>query len=46
VRSTTAGLEKHGRIENSDDFPFYDRIISAWQRLGHPMIGDFGGLDL
>ena len=29
VRRVVAWLDEHGKIENSDDFPFYDRIIEA-----------------
>ncbi|MBS7615193.1 NAD-dependent epimerase/dehydratase family protein [Candidatus Bathyarchaeota archaeon] len=33
VRRTISWLEKHDGFENSDDFPFYDKIIKAWQEL-------------
>jgi nucleoside-diphosphate-sugar epimerase len=32
VRRAVDWLEKHGGLENSDNFPFYDRIIEAWQK--------------
>ena len=37
VRRVVAWLDEHGKIKNSDDFPFYDRIIEAWQELGEGM---------
>lgn len=43
VRRTYAWLEARGRIENSDDDPFYDRIIAAWERLGTAMAADLAG---
>jgi len=30
-------LDEHGRIENSDDDPFDDQLIAAWQTLGTRM---------
>ena len=30
-------LEEHGGFEDSDNYPFYDRIIEAWERLGGRM---------
>jgi len=32
VRRIVAWLDGHGGIENSDDYPFYDQIIAAWER--------------
>ena len=32
ARRTVEWLEAHGQLESSDDFPFYDRIIDAWQK--------------
>jgi nucleoside-diphosphate-sugar epimerase len=46
VRRTVAWLDEHGRIEDSDDYPFYDRIIAAWDRLGDGMIQELGDMDL
>ncbi len=43
VRRTYAWLESRGRIDNSDDDPFYDRIIAAWERLGTAMAADLAG---
>jgi nucleoside-diphosphate-sugar epimerase len=37
VRRTVAWLDATGRIENSDDDPFEDQVIAAWQRLGTEM---------
>jgi len=39
-------LNEHGRIENSDDYAFYDRIITAWECLGMNMIRDLADLDM
>jgi nucleoside-diphosphate-sugar epimerase len=46
VRRVVAWLDEHGGIENSDDYPFYDRIIAAWERLGKSMALDLGDLDI
>jgi len=46
VRRVVAWLGEHGKIENSDDFPFYDRIIEAWQELGEDMKRGLADLDL
>jgi nucleoside-diphosphate-sugar epimerase len=32
-----AWLEAHGGFEDSDQHPFYDRVIDAWQKLGQGM---------
>lgn len=34
VRRTVNWLNENGRIENCDNYPFYDRIINSWKRLG------------
>jgi nucleoside-diphosphate-sugar epimerase len=39
-------LENHGGLENSDSFPFYDRIIEAWQQLGENMKSQLSDIDL
>jgi len=46
VRRTVEWLDHNGRIRNSDDDPFDDRLISAWQRLGADMVEQVRGLDL
>ena len=46
VRRVVAWLDERGKIENSDDYPFYDRIIAAWQELGEDMTRGLGDLDL
>jgi nucleoside-diphosphate-sugar epimerase len=37
ARRTILWLDERGRIENSDDDPFEDRIIAAWERLSKQM---------
>ena len=37
-------LEAHGGFEDSDDHPFYDRIIEMWARLGAEMAQGVTGL--
>lgn len=37
VQRVVGWLDERGRIQNSDDDPFYDRIIAAWERLGAGM---------
>ncbi|GCE10795.1 NAD-dependent epimerase/dehydratase family protein [Tengunoibacter tsumagoiensis] len=44
VRRTVAWLDEHNRIENSDNDPFDDQVISAWQRLSTQMIQELEGL--
>ena len=46
VRRTVAWLDEHRQVENSDDHPFYDRIIATWKRLGADMASDLAGLAL
>jgi nucleoside-diphosphate-sugar epimerase len=36
-------LERRGGIENSDDDPYDDRIIEAWERLSGRMIEELAG---
>ena len=38
VRRTVAWLDAHGRIEDSDRYPQYDRIVAAWERLSAGMV--------
>ena len=33
VRRTVTWLEENDRLEKSEDFPIYDRIIESWQRV-------------
>ena len=44
VRRTVAWLDAHGRIENSDDDPFDDRVIAAWERLSAAMAAELADL--
>lgn len=46
VRRVVAWLDEHGGIENSDDHPFYDRIIEAWERVGESVALDLTDLDI
>ena len=39
VRRPVAWLDEHGRIQDSTQYPFYDRIIAAWERLGEQFVG-------
>lgn len=34
-------LDEHGGVQNSDDDPFDDRLISAWERMGARMVTEF-----
>jgi len=45
VRRTVAWLDERGRIENSDDDPFDDRAIAAWEQLGTDMVQALADLD-
>ena len=37
VKRVVNWLDEHNQIENSDNHPFYDRVISAWERFGENM---------
>jgi DNA modification methylase len=45
VRRIFDWLAKHGSIPNSDEDPYDDRVIDAWQRLGSKMLEELAGLD-
>ena len=45
VRRTVAWLDDHGRIKDHAQYPFYDRIIAAWQRLEEGFVGTLSGID-
>jgi nucleoside-diphosphate-sugar epimerase len=45
VRRTVAWLDARGKIENSDEDPYEDRVIAAWQQLGASMSESLAGLD-
>ncbi len=45
VRRTVAWLDAHDRIENSDNDPFEDRLIAAWECMGAGMEKEMAGLD-
>lgn len=45
VRRTVAWLDERGRVENSDNDPFEDQVIAAWEKLCAQMAGDLAGLD-
>ena len=46
VRRTVAWLDARGKIENSDDDPFDDRVIAAWEKLGASMGQELAGIDI
>lgn len=37
VQRVISWLDVHNQIEDSDRHPFYERVISAWERLGEDM---------
>jgi nucleoside-diphosphate-sugar epimerase len=39
-------LEGRGLVEKSEDYPFYDRVIEAWQRLGVGMARELADVDI
>lgn len=45
VRRAIKWLDENGRIENSDDYPFYDRIIKAWEKFGVRMKEELADID-
>jgi hypothetical protein len=44
IRRTLSWLDERDRIENSDDDPFEDQIIAAWERLVEDMVQDLKDL--
>jgi len=46
VRRVVAWLDERGRVENSDDYPFYDRVIAAWDQAGEGMAQALADLDI
>ena len=46
ARRTIGWLEAHDGFADSDDFPFYDRILEAWARLGTRMAEETHDLDI
>jgi nucleoside-diphosphate-sugar epimerase len=42
ARRTIAWLDAHNKIQNSDDDPFDDRVIAAWERVGTTMQQELG----
>lgn len=46
VRRVVKWLDEHNQIENSDNHPFYDKVISAWERLGNNMCKELSSFDL
>jgi hypothetical protein len=38
-------LDEHQQIESSDGYPFYDRVIEAWERLGVGMSKELAGVE-
>ena len=44
VKRVVNWLDAHGQIENSDNHPFYDRVISVWEQLGENMAKSFADL--
>ncbi len=45
TRRTIAWLDAHERIEESDNDPFDDRIIAAWDRLGGALRRELAGIE-
>ncbi len=45
VRRTVAWLDERGKIENSDEEPFDDRVITAWEEHTKSMIEGLKGID-
>lgn len=43
-RRVITWLEAHGGFEDSDDHPFYDRVIEAWERSGKAMAHELQGV--
>jgi len=41
VRKCLDHLRRHELIENSERYPFYDRIVDAWRRHTEALVGEF-----
>ncbi len=44
IRRTLTWLNEHNRVENCEDDPFEDRVITAWERLTTNMVQDLADL--
>jgi nucleoside-diphosphate-sugar epimerase len=45
VHCVVSWLEAHGRLDQVQEPPFYDRVIQAWEHLGEAMVQELAGLD-
>lgn len=45
VRRVVKWLDEHDQIENSGNHPFYDKVISTWERLGEDMCKELSGFE-
>jgi nucleoside-diphosphate-sugar epimerase len=45
VQRVVRWLDEHQQIESSDGYPFYDRVIEAWERLGVGMSKELAGVE-
>ncbi len=45
VRRTVAWLDANGKVENSDNDPFDDKVIAAWEKYTASMTEELAGLD-
>jgi len=46
VRRMIAWHDEKGDIDNSPDYPFYDQIVTAWQRLGETIVNELAVMDV
>jgi nucleoside-diphosphate-sugar epimerase len=46
VRRMVAWHDERGAIDGSPEYPFYDQIVAAWQRLGEAIVKELAGLDV
>jgi nucleoside-diphosphate-sugar epimerase len=42
ARRTVKWLDENSKIENSDNDPFDDQLIAAWEELGQALVGNIG----
>jgi hypothetical protein len=45
ARRVIAWQEAHGGFESSDEHPFYDALLVAWERLGTDMAVDLAHIE-
>jgi hypothetical protein len=45
VRRMVAWHDARGEIDESPEYPLYDRIVFAWQRMSEELVREFAGVE-